>query len=246
MATLLSFLPQEQGIAIGKTATDSGYIDIQMPFNLKSTNLTNNTTIETNTSGNTFLTFSDMENTPIGQIESRFYTSGTQTMRIYGTRKMEDGTFKENGFLLSINSSGGPEVAFLGNRAKETWHTVLRPDVLYSGHSTGTITLSASAANYSHMKIYYCNMMGGSSGFPLNSSVCIYNPNGKSVNLFTGEVGASGSNRMPYWNGRDVTINGTSITTRATNRYYSTTSTNPTSRTTAANISIYIDRVEAW
>jgi len=243
MATLLSFLPQEQGIAIGKTATDSGYIDIQMPFNLKSTNLTNNTTIETNTSGNTFLTFSDMENTPIGQIESRFYTSGTQSMRIYGTRKMEDGTFKENGLLLSINSSGGPEIGLLGNRTKEAWHTALRPDVLFSGQtSVVPITLSASAANYSHMKIFYCSKIGGTT--PLYGSVCVYNPNGKYVNLFIGESGTS--NTFVWWKGWDIWIDGNTIKNRPTNRYYNTSASTSTQRTTTKNLNMYIDRVEAW
>lgn len=245
MAILLSFLPQEQGIAIGKIATELNYIDSQLPINLKSTNLTNNTTVETNTSGNTFLTFTDMENTPIGQIESRFFPSGTQTMRIFSNRKMEDGTFKDSGFFLSIDSNGEPAVAFLGNRTKEAWHTALRPDVLFNGHSNGTITLSASAANYSHMKIFYSTALYNSSTL-LNGSICIYQPNGKNANLFFGEVYSSGSNRMPLWKGKDITINGTQITTRTTNRYYTTTNSTTTARTTAATNVIYIDRVEAW
>lgn len=68
---------------------------------------------------------------------------------------------------------------------------MLRPEVLFSGHTNSAVTLSDSAANYEHMKIYYDSLTGGTT--PVYGSVCIYNPNGKSVNLFIGEAGSSGN-----------------------------------------------------
>lgn len=114
--------------------------------------------------------------------------------------------------------------------------------VLYANEtgSNGTITLSDSAANYEHLTIYYCN---GASY--THSSTTIYNPNGKNVNLFLGGTTNNGGVFWPI--GKDVTISGMSITTRATNRYYGAVSgTTSTAIKTAANNEIYITRVEGW
>lgn len=49
--------------------------------------------------------------------------------------------------------------------------------VLFSGHQSGTVTLSDSAANYQRIKIFFSNNDG------MNNSVEIYDPDGKRVNL---------------------------------------------------------------
>lgn len=239
-STYIDFLAGGHGIGIGKQSTNSNCIDSIFPINLYSMNLENNIAPTADLSGDSYLDFSDAENVRIGSIRPRFYTDGTQDMRMYAQRSI-NGTNYYNGINLGIDSTGNSKISFIGTRTKEAWHTALRPEVLFSGHTNSAVTLSDSAANYEHMKIYYDSLIGGTT--PLYGSVCIYNPNGKSVNLFIGEAGSSGN---PWWKGWDVTINGTSINTRATNRYYDTNSSNTTKRTTTAVNNMYIDRVEAW
>lgn len=128
----------------------------------------------------------------------------------------------------------------LDNETKQAWRTALAPKILFSGDSNGTITLSESAANYSHMRIYY-RVYNDANGY---RSVKIFEPDGKNVNLFAGETGQDNGYFWPA--GRDITINGTSITTRATNRYYAASSVSASSRTTAKTNYVYITCVEVW
>ncbi len=241
--TYLDFLSGGYGVGIGKESIESNVIDSAFIISLLSSNLTDGTTVSDTTTGATYLAFSDAENVQIGTIQPTFYSNGTQAIEMISERNI-GGTVYKNGLSLGVDSTGTPVVNFIGDRAKEAWHTVLRPEVLFSGHTNSTVTLLDSAANYEHMKIYYDSLIGGTT--PLYGSVCVYNPNGKSVNLFIGEAGANGSDRFPWWKGRDITISGTSITTRTTNRYYDTASSNKTTRTTTAVNNMYIDRVEAW
>ena len=132
----------------------------------------------------------------------------------------------------------------LDNETKKAWRAALAPKILFSGDSNGTITLSESAANYSHMRIYYRvynDANGYRSGY---RSVKIFEPNGKNVNLFAGDTGYDNGYFWPT--GRDITINGTSITTRETNRYYAASSVSASSRTTAKTNYVYITCVEVW
>lgn len=240
----LDFLSGGYGIGVGKESIEPGVIDSAFSMLLLSSNLTNSVTPSTTTTGAAYLTFSDAENVQIGTVQPTFYSDGTQAIEMISERKINNNIYK-NGLSLGINSSGTPVINFIGDRAKEAWYTVLRPEILFSGHTTATVTLSDSAANYTHMKIYYSTLFKGTTDLVCRS-VCIYSPNGKSVNLFIGQAAASGTNRVPYWTGKDITISGTSITTRATNRYYDTSASTTTQRTTTATNNIYIDRVEAW
>lgn len=125
--------------------------------------------------------------------------------------------------------------------SKQAWLTALAPDVLYNNTSgtNSTITLSSSAANYDHMTIYY--KYGSSDVY---SSVDLYEPDGKNVNLF---IGGTGNDTGYFWpTGWDITISGASITTRATNRYYAATSVTANSVTTSKTNALVITRVEAW
>lgn len=244
MTALLNFLSQEQGIAINKDNAELNTIDSALPIYLQSTNLINNNTVSSDLSGNTLLEFTDIENTRIGAIQPRFFANGDQSIRFFTQRSIENINYY-NGFYLGIDSNGNSVVELMGQRTKEAWRTALKPDVLYTGHSNGSsIALSASAANYEHMKIYYSSMTGGTT--PNNNSVCVYRPNGKYVNLFVGEPGASGSDRFPWYNGWDIWIDGDTIKDRPTERYYGTSSSNKTTRTIFKAKNMYIDRVEAW
>ena len=128
----------------------------------------------------------------------------------------------------------------LDDETKKAWRVALAPKILFSGDSNGIITLSESAANYSHMRIYY-RVYNDANGY---RSVKIFEPNGKNVNLFAGETGYDNGYFWPA--GRDITINGTSITTRETNRYYAASSVSASSRTTAKTNYVYITCVEVW
>ena len=113
-------------------------------------------------------------------------------------------------------------------------------DVLFNGDSKETITLSASAADYSHMRIYFRN------GDSCYSSIDVYSPNNKRVCLFAPLN--MNSAYGPGLKSRDIWISGTSITTTATNRYSTTgisVSENKIVSSTANN-DVFITRVEAW
>lgn len=258
MSTQLSFLSGGNGIAINKTAVNFDVVDSQLPIYLKSTNLINTTTPSSDLEGNTILEFSDIENTKIGYIQPKFSSNGNQGIEFFSQRKI-NGVDKYNGISLELTPSGAPVINFvkdehfvgsIGSKQKAAWHTALAPDVLFEWEpvaqapSQTSITLKASAANYTHMKIYYCTLTSRTT--PLYRSVCVYSPQGKYVNMFIGEVGSSGNDRVPYWKGWDVYINGTTISTRPTNRYFDTQGSTTTQRTTAKFNNIYITRVEAW
>lgn len=73
--------------------------------------------------------------------------------------------------------------------------------------TTGAVTLSSSAANFEHMRIYARK----SNGQNQCVSVDVYNPNGKYANITVFEP--SSENSGAWWASRTVYINGTSITT---------------------------------
>lgn len=112
----------------------------------------------------------------------------------------------------------------------------LAPDVLFNGTGTKeTVTLSASAANYDHMRIYFRHMDDDFYG-----SVDVYSPNGKTVQLTIAETTS--------WNGwlvgRAVVISGTSITTHNGNNYGEGKVNGDAEWSNTNNIGI--TRVEAW
>ena len=114
------------------------------------------------------------------------------------------------------------------------------PDVLYNDASgtSGNVTLSSSAANYTHMRIYF---MSGGSGSP-RASVDVYDPHQKYAALtllstfYNPQLGS-----VPYLLGKRAYINGTSITVDAPKTIAIASSV---SVTTTDSINIY--RVEAW
>lgn len=110
------------------------------------------------------------------------------------------------------------------------------PTVLYDDATgtIGTVTLSDSAANYSHMRIYYHSIAG------VYSSVDVYDPDGKYVGLEVAEPSTSGTDTRK----RVVEISGTSIATVGTR--YSTEYIASGSYGYGNGNYIYISRVEAW
>lgn len=87
----------------------------------------------------------------------------------------------------------------------KTSGTVYMVDVLYNNTSgsNGTITLSASAANYTELEIMYRNSVGGE-----YNSTRVCNPNGKIAALVSVDTNSSGHMRLIN---KPVEISGTSI-----------------------------------
>lgn len=113
----------------------------------------------------------------------------------------------------------------------------LAPDVLYQDGTgtTGTVTLSASAANYDHMRIYFRK----SNDNWQCASTDLYDPNGKYASLFV--MNPRNANSDMWAAGKVVYINGTSIT----NQDYAEAQIGAnTSGNSNNNVAIY--RIEAW
>lgn len=82
----------------------------------------------------------------------------------------------------------------------------LEPVVLYYNASgtTGTVTLSSSAANFTYLDVIYGSGDGRTSG-----NTRVYSPNGKTVEISAGLVGSNGYHAIYF--GR-YAVSGTSIT----------------------------------
>ena len=74
----------------------------------------------------------------------------------------------------------------------------INPDLLYdvlyndATGTTGTVTLSKSAANYNYLEIFY--QVGGTEAYANYDSTRIFSPNNKQVNLTITLAGAAGNN----------------------------------------------------
>jgi hypothetical protein len=112
-------------------------------------------------------------------------------------------------------------------------------DVLYDSASgtTGTVTLSKTAANYNHMRIYYSVQEPAAT----RCSVDVYSPNGKYVDLF-GTVATDSTTGI--YARKTGYINGTSITKSNPQWFQRSYSSGTISG--GLDDKIYILRVEAW
>lgn len=111
--------------------------------------------------------------------------------------------------------------------------------VLYdnSTGSTGTITLSESAANFERLRIYYRN---NTSGY---QSVDVYSPNNKNVDLTTTQKDVSGSTDVVYGQTVRKLISGTAITNVIYGEFH--IGAGNTCGVSSSNY-IHITRVEGW
>lgn len=114
------------------------------------------------------------------------------------------------------------------------------PDVLYDNTSgnSGTVSLSHSAADYNHMRIYFKGTQDLGSG--TYSSVDVYSPNGKRAGLVIAYPSTSGTDTAK----KLVTISGTSITNYNTNYSYEYVASGGYGYSNTNRIAIV--RVEAW
>ena len=123
-----------------------------------------------------------------------------------------------------------------------SWSVIRGRVTLFSSStaSNGTITLSSSAANFTHMVIHY-NLNGSTNGVGSPAgSIEVYNPNGKYVTL--GGAYLALTNTLQY-RCETVLISGTKITPQRGG--YFNVSTSQAGSLTTEN-SVYITRVEAW
>lgn len=114
-----------------------------------------------------------------------------------------------------------------------------KPTQLYynATGTDGTVTLSASAANYNHLIIYYkkngdANACG---------STVVYSPNGKKASLMVANYSSSTHQIME----KIVTISGTSIT-KTSEGYVNYQASNTGWNSGTTDTTLYIYRVEGW
>lgn len=134
----------------------------------------------------------------------------------------------------------------MDDASKAAWRTALAPDVLYEhAFPTGTgvtaaatsITLSASAADYTYLRIIFTN------NAELYKSIEVYQPDGKSVVLDLVTGSASGTATI-WLKGSTWQISGTSMTKLAEKTL--DIANGGTSNAVASTNQIHILRVEAW
>lgn len=102
--------------------------------------------------------------------------------------------------------------------------------------TSGTVSLSQSAANFDHMKIYYRSTRNTMTA---HGSIDVYEPNGKTADLQMMFIDSGYA--YHYW--KLVTVSGTFITQSSGYGWYGN---DASSATTENQNNIYITRVEAW
>lgn len=238
----------DKGIAIGTSPIAVNNTEIfpnilsVKTLNLQSNNLVNNSS-QSDADGNNQLILTDSNNKTIGCFGNHFYDNKYQALSMF-SKKETDSEEYYNGLHLGIDSNGNPVVTMRTPACKKAWHTALEPNVLYD-YGGGTlaypITLSASAANYEHMRIYYSDTL-------ICSSVDVINPNGKSIDLF---LGAPGNDSGFYYpKATQVEVHETTLRIAGDSPNYTyymdTQGASSTVRTTYYHLSVYVYRVEAW
>ena len=110
--------------------------------------------------------------------------------------------------------------------------------VLYNNSTgtTGTVTLSSSAANFNHMRIYF----RATNDYNQVGSADIYSPNGKSASLVLATPTVAAAWTGIWFKSEVVAISGTSITRTITVNIAAP------GNETNTNKNIYIYRVEGW
>lgn len=136
----------------------------------------------------------------------------------------------------AYNSGGGSNLTYCNGGTIQP-----KPTSLYDNGTgtTGTVTLSQTAANFNYLEIFYRkhNNYTNASAY---GSVKVFSPNNKKANLVWGAVEGSSTNQVQF---AVKTISGTQITHN--NAGYVNFETNAWSRDTNTN-EIYIVKVIGW
>ena len=110
------------------------------------------------------------------------------------------------------------------------------PTVLYNNTTgtNGTVTLSQTAANFNHMRIYFREIRK-----PLTSSVDVYGPNGKTVALSVALV----DGEYAYNQCKTAAISGKTVSITSGYGWFGK---NTSAATTVNQNNIFITRIEGW
>lgn len=178
-----------------------------------------------------------------GFFGSRTGTSGDIWTLIAAHNKKEDGTDVAN-YIQAIVTKAGAQTYSISNPTnfRSAIAASNKPTQLYNNAtgSNGTITLSASAANYNHMRIYYRNASGQGNHVNQYNATEVFSPNGKYVNLAV--VGPDNTSDLISMNTRLALISGTTIN----NARSASGNISSSSAAAGAYNEVYIVRVEAW
>ena len=190
----------DTGINAAKTTADSASTAASNAATAAETAQNTATTAVTNAA--TAQTTADSANTKIGTLANLQTTAKTDL--VSAINEVND---KANESEVVDSTSGTQTDKAPSVRAVKDLTT---EHVLYSNASgtTGNITLTDSAANYVRFEIEFMNADA------LYDVVDIYEPDGKDVNLSIPFAFTGGANGLFAIHSRDITINGTSISTK--------------------------------
>lgn len=189
--------------------------------------------------------FQDKNGTWSSSIGSEANGSAGTVRTFFGLHNVKtDGTAVSNWFCIDLKKDGtvAYSIPYYANFRSAIW-AACKPTQLYNNTSgsNGTITLSASAANYNHIRIYFYGKSTASSALVRYDSVDVYSPNGKGAQLSVTGQTVSGIQQVVFHT-RFVTISGSSIT----NTSYCSASIDGAGTTCNKNNEVYITRVEGW
>lgn len=134
-------------------------------------------------------------------------TPNNRTTMGYGGFAANEGATDIYGHAVSIQANAN--FNFYGTDMYKNGNVIWAGRVLFANDagSTGTITLTESAANFTLLEIYYMDNDGG------YSMVKVYSPNGKTASLMNAFLKTDGSTttKAMYFKLRRVVISGTSV-----------------------------------
>lgn len=222
---ILNVRSNGKGIAFGKMASADNVLDSRWPIKsdnpaatmnnltFRGANLisstTNDTTANWVSQGNLATTYYNASGQLNGQPGTygfvvNFTNNAQQVHQLWMTQR--EGNMCHRGG--NVSNGLGSWRTVLDSTNYTSWVTT-KPTSLYSSSSgtTGTITLSQSAANFTYLEIFYAD---NNSRQP--NSIKIYSPNGKYVSLSCVEPSTSSSEPRVYIRASGWTISGTSMT----------------------------------
>ena len=165
----------------------------------------------------------------------------------FAARNNVNGSSVDNIIYLDVSATGELSVTLSAN-ARASWleQVMKGKTVLYNNAagSATSVTLSSSAANFNHMRIYYSsNTAANATSYTAGgvASVDVYSPNGKYVDLVGGHRVSDTQVQIRV---ATAYINGTTITVNSQGMYANIS--NGTSQSVGKEAKTYIYRVEAW
>lgn len=230
-------------LSVSKAGAKSASLDDALLY-IDTNTFTDGTAVSSDTGGNG-VTWRDSANATLGAVRPQF-GSGYQGVQFYSQRKIGSTNYY-NILGLRIDGSGNRTVYF--NDAAAWLKAVMGGKSVLYNNATGSatsVTLSSSAANFNHMRIYYSTNTAANATSYANggvSSVDVYSPNGKYVEL----LGAHRiSDTQVQFRSAIAYVSGTSITVNSTSQGMYANISNGSSPAVGKESKTYIYRVEAW